>query len=134
MDNGPLVSIIITTYNYAEYLRRAITSCLSQSYASIEVIVVDDGSTDNTHDVLHEFGDRITTIVQETINRIFLDGQLDECELTLKNLHQIADRFRIVLMAIFHHRIDYPSTEGKEAKKERGEKWPTYGQKIGKVA
>ena len=77
---------------------------------------------------------RITTIVQETINRIFLDGQLDECELTLKNLHQIADRFRIVLMAIFHHRIDYPSMEGKEVKKEKGEKWPTYGQKIGKVA
>ncbi len=77
---------------------------------------------------------RITTIVQETINRIFLDGQLDECELTLKNLHQIADRFRIVLMAIFHHRIDYPSVEGKEGKKDKGEKWSTSGQKIGKVA
>ena len=77
---------------------------------------------------------RITTIVQETINRIFLDGQLDECELTLKNLHQIADRFRIVLMAIFHHRIDYPSVNGKEAKKKKGEEWPTSGQKIGKVA
>ncbi|RTZ92448.1 MAG: hypothetical protein DSY91_03550 [Deltaproteobacteria bacterium] len=76
---------------------------------------------------------RITTIVQETINRIFLDGQLDECELTLKNLHQIADRFRIVLMAIFHHRIDYPSVNGKEAKKERGEKWPKYGQMTGKT-
>jgi putative nucleotidyltransferase with HDIG domain len=77
---------------------------------------------------------RITTIVQETINRIFLDGQLDECELTLKNLHQIADRFRMVLMAIFHHRIDYPSLEGRDVKKDKGEKWPTYGQKIGKVA
>jgi len=71
---------------------------------------------------------RINTIVQETINRIFLDGQLDECELTLKNLHQIADRFRIVLMGIFHHRIDYP-TEGKEQKKGKIEKWPKYGQK-----
>ncbi len=76
---------------------------------------------------------RINTIIQETFNRIFLDGQLDECELTLKNLHQIADRFRIVLMAIFHHRIDYPA-EGKEQKKEKGEKWPMYGQKTGRAA
>jgi len=76
---------------------------------------------------------RINTIVQETINRIFIDGQLDECELTLKNLHQIADRFRIVLMAIFHHRIDYPS-EGKDNRKEKGETWPMYGQKTGKTA
>ena len=75
---------------------------------------------------------RINAIVQDTINRIFIDGQLDECELTLKNLHQIADRFRIVLMAIFHHRIDYPS-EGKDAKKERGEKWSMYGRKINKI-
>lgn len=75
---------------------------------------------------------RINTIIQDTFNRIFLDGQLDECELTLKNLHQIADRFRIVLMAVFHHRIDYPA-EGKEQKKEKGEKWPMYGQKTGRA-
>jgi len=37
-------------------------------------------------------------------------------------------------MAIFHHRIDYPSLEGRDVKKDKGEKWPTYGQKIGKVA
>ncbi len=76
---------------------------------------------------------RINTIVQETINRIFIDGQLDECELTLKNLHQIADRFRMVLMAIFHHRIDYPA-EGKDQKNGKIEKWPMYGQKTGKAA
>ncbi len=78
---------------------------------------------------------RITTIVQETINRIFIDGQLDECELSLKNLHQIADRFRMVLMAIFHHRIDYPAEIGKGGQKnEKGEKWPKYGQKTIKAA
>ncbi len=76
---------------------------------------------------------RINTIVQETINRIFIDGQLDECELTLKNLHQIADRFRTVLLAIFHHRIDYPA-ESKETRRNKGEKWPMYGQKTGKAA
>jgi len=76
---------------------------------------------------------RINTIIQDTINRIFLDGQLDECELTLKNLHQIADRFRIALMAIFHHRIDYPSEEG-DGGKEKGSQWPTPGQKTSKKA
>ena len=52
--------------------------------------------------------DRIQGMVQKLINRIFTDGQLDECELTLKNLHEIAKSFNRILTAIFHHRIDYP--------------------------
>ena len=52
--------------------------------------------------------DRIQGMVQKLINRIFSDGQLDECELTLKNLHEIAKSFNRILCAIFHHRIDYP--------------------------
>lgn len=52
--------------------------------------------------------DRIQGMVQKIINNIFIDGQLDECELTLKNLHEIAKSFNITLNAIFHQRIDYP--------------------------
>jgi cyclic-di-AMP phosphodiesterase PgpH len=52
--------------------------------------------------------DRIQGMVQKLINRVFSDGQLDECELTLKNLHEIAKSFNRILGAIFHHRIDYP--------------------------
>lgn len=52
--------------------------------------------------------DRIQGMVQKLINRIFSDGQLDECELTLKNLHEIAKSFNKILCGIFHHRIDYP--------------------------
>jgi putative nucleotidyltransferase with HDIG domain len=52
--------------------------------------------------------DRIQGMVQNIINRIFTDGQLDECELTLKNLHVIARSFNRILNGIFHHRIDYP--------------------------
>jgi putative nucleotidyltransferase with HDIG domain len=52
--------------------------------------------------------DRIQGMVQNIINRIFTDGQLDECELTLKNLHEIAKSFNGILNGIFHHRIDYP--------------------------
>jgi putative nucleotidyltransferase with HDIG domain len=52
--------------------------------------------------------DHIQGMVQNIINRIFTDGQLDECELTLKNLHEIAKSFNRILNGIFHHRIDYP--------------------------
>jgi cyclic-di-AMP phosphodiesterase PgpH len=52
--------------------------------------------------------DRIQGLVQKLINNIFIDGQLDECELTLKNLHEIARSFTSILNGIFHHRIDYP--------------------------
>lgn len=52
--------------------------------------------------------DRIQGMVQKIINNIFIDGQLDECELTLKNLHEIARSFNGILIGIFHHRVDYP--------------------------
>ena len=52
--------------------------------------------------------DRIQGVVQKLINNVFIDGQLDECELTLKNLHEIAKSFTGILNGIFHHRIEYP--------------------------
>ena len=51
---------------------------------------------------------RIKGVVQKIINKIFLDGQLDECELTLKDLHEIAKSFNRILNGIHHHRIEYP--------------------------
>lgn len=51
---------------------------------------------------------RIETHVQEIIEKIFVDGQLDECELTLKDLHAIQKSFIAILIGIFHHRIEYP--------------------------
>jgi glycosyltransferase involved in cell wall biosynthesis len=60
-----LVSIIIPTYNRADILGRSILSVLDQSYRPIEVIVVDDGSTDHTMEMLAPFGDRIRVVRQE---------------------------------------------------------------------
>lgn len=57
---------------------------------------------------------RIQGLVQKIINNIFIDGQLDECELTLKNLHEIAWSFNQILAGIYHHRIDYPQPAYKE--------------------
>ncbi len=61
---------------------------------------------------------RIKGMVQKIINNIFIDGQLDECELTLKDLHNIAKSFNRILAGIFHHRIDYPEPAYKEREKE----------------
>ncbi len=66
---------------------------------------------------------RIRSLVRERIERIYMDGQLDECELTLKNLNTIAETFTKILTGIFHHRVDYPESSQKETngKKEINE-------------
>ncbi len=51
---------------------------------------------------------RISALVDKIINHIFLDGQLDECELTLKDISEIKKRFTYILTGIFHKRVDYP--------------------------
>uniref|UniRef100_A0A831XLM1 HDIG domain-containing protein n=1 Tax=Geobacter metallireducens TaxID=28232 RepID=A0A831XLM1_GEOME len=71
--------------------------------------------------------DRIQGLVQKIINNIFIDGQLDECELTLKNLHEIAKSFNRILAGIYHHRIDYPEPAYKEKEKSTGGKKPSEG-------
>lgn len=64
---------------------------------------------------------RIQGLVQNLINKIFSDGQLDDCELTLKDLHKIAKSFNKFLNAIHHHRIDYPEKRaGTQEKAKNG--------------
>jgi len=61
---------------------------------------------------------RIQGLVQTTINGIFVDGQLDECDLTLRDLHLIAKSFVRVLAGMFHARVEYPAA-GPEAGRRR---------------
>lgn len=57
MNSGPLVSIIVPSFNQGAFIRETIESCLSQDYRPIEVIVVDGASTDGTISVLHDYDD-----------------------------------------------------------------------------
>ncbi|MBN1831820.1 MAG: HDIG domain-containing protein [Deltaproteobacteria bacterium] len=59
---------------------------------------------------------RIKGMVQKIINNAFSDGQLNECELTLKDLNEIAKSFNKTLSGIFHQRIEYPETTTRSSK------------------
>lgn len=56
--NASTVSIVVPAYNHAEFLKQAIESVLAQSYSEIELIVLDDGSSDNTRDILAAYSGR----------------------------------------------------------------------------
>jgi cyclic-di-AMP phosphodiesterase PgpH len=67
---------------------------------------------------------RIQGMVQKIINNVFADGQLDECELTLKDLHHIARSFNKILSGIFHQRIQYPQAIDKKKSHDNLDKQP----------
>jgi glycosyltransferase involved in cell wall biosynthesis len=65
MNSTPLVSVLINNYNYARFLGAAIDSALGQDYPFVEVIVVDDGSTDDSCRVIASYGRRVIPILTE---------------------------------------------------------------------
>ena len=67
--SAPLLSIIINNYNYGHFLGAAIDSALAQTYDHVEVIVVDDGSTDDSQWEIARYGARVAAILQDN------DGQ-----------------------------------------------------------
>lgn len=65
MRHPPKISIIVNNYNYGRFLGEAIDSALAQTYAHVEVVVVDDGSTDNSREIIGRYGDRIIPVLKE---------------------------------------------------------------------
>src|SRR5215467_609020 len=80
MAKEPLVSIIINNYNYGRFLKQAIESALDQTYQKTEVIVVDDGSTDTSRQVITNYNGQIIAVLNDNggqasaLNGCFFDG------------------------------------------------------------
>ena len=70
MNKSPFFSVVIPTYNCADFLKRALSSVFVQTYQNFEVIVVDNSSTDNTEDVLNSFDDKRLTVKNVNNNGI----------------------------------------------------------------
>ena len=70
--NNPLVSVIIAAYNEEKHINKCITSILNQTYQNIEVIIIDDGSSDSTLSILRSYNDdRINVFTQSNKGRVF---------------------------------------------------------------
>ena len=68
MNNTDLVSVIIPTYNRAHLIKRSAQSILNQTYKNLELIIVDDGSTDNTKEVIGSINDKSTLAISFFFN------------------------------------------------------------------
>ena len=71
MSSHPLVSIVLPTHNGARYIEQAIQSCLDQTYPNIEIIIVDDASTDETPELLARIaaGNHRIRVIRHTQNQ-----------------------------------------------------------------
>jgi glycosyltransferase involved in cell wall biosynthesis len=138
------VSIIINNYNYDRFLAETIDSALSQTYPQIEVIVVDDGSTDKSHEIIAGYGDRILPILQQNgkqaaaFNRgfarskgdiiIFLDSddylfpQAIERIVSVWNPELAKVHYRLAVVDTVGESLGYSSPQGTEPLSQ-GEVW-----------
>ena len=65
MNNHIFISVVLSTYNDSRYIKRAIQSVLDQSYPYFELIIVNDGSTDNTLDIINTFNDKRIIVINK---------------------------------------------------------------------
>jgi len=87
------------------------------------IMMIADGVEAATRSLKNHSEGSIRNRVQAIVNRVVQDGQLEECPLTLKDLHTVSETFVRVLLGIYHHRIEYPelptttSAGGKRSRK-----------------
>ena len=65
-NQNPLVTVYVTNFNYGKYIEKAIESILTQSYQKFEIIIIDDGSTDNSREIIsnYESHEKINIVLQ----------------------------------------------------------------------
>ncbi|KAB0302254.1 glycosyltransferase [Vibrio fortis] len=68
MTMKPLVTVYITNYNYGSYIEEAVESVIQQTYDNIEIIIIDDGSTDDSKSIIDNFTEKI--ILYRSIKKI----------------------------------------------------------------
>lgn len=130
----PVVSVIITNYNYATYLKQAIDSVLAQTYSKIEIIVVDDGSQDESRDVIARYGDQVIPVFKENggqasgfnaglaISRGALICFLDADDLWLPSKVEAVVQAALIHpeAVLFYHRMQWIDAQGIPY----GKPWP----------
>ena len=123
--NSPKVDIIIPAYNQGHYLRESVESALAQTWENLEVIIIDDGSTDNTAEVGQSFDDpRVTYIFQQNKgqhNR-FSKEQIDW-------LRMIKDH----VTSSYHIEIDDLDYTPFDAKGGRGKMYQLFGNQMNDI-
>ena len=78
--SAPKVSVILSSYNHEKYIAQAIQSVLDQTFTDFELLIYDDGSTDNSREVIKTFADpRIKTFLYEKTFYMPLDNELNSC-------------------------------------------------------
>src|SRR5438876_4969055 len=67
---NPLVSILVATYQHAEFIGEALESALAQTYPNVEIIVADDGSTDGTAEIVESYAHRYPTRITKLPRKV----------------------------------------------------------------
>jgi glycosyltransferase involved in cell wall biosynthesis len=120
------VSIVLNNYNYARFLRQAIDSALGQTYPHCEVIVVDDGSTDGSEEIIRSYGSKIRAVIKENGGQAsalnagfaqargeiirFLDSDDYLCPTAVERIVSVWNDG----VKILHHRVRIVDANGKE--------------------
>ena len=84
------------------------------------IVMLADSVEASSRSLANPTPSRVQGLVQKIVNNKFIDGQLDECTLTLKDLHKISEAFMRILNAMFHTRVEYPDEEKVRKAKTRG--------------
>jgi glycosyltransferase involved in cell wall biosynthesis len=140
----PFVSVLISNYNYGRYLPRAIDSALCQTYQCCEILVIDDGSTDNSRQIIKSYGDRIVPILQSNggqasaFNAGFAASRGDViCLLDADDVWLPTKVERVVAAlkvypnaSVLYHRVQTVD----QTEQRRGQPWPPYPVICGSIA